>query len=656
MQISGRHFAESGFFANALTPVIDIGAEPVQPTHYTHYPPLPDFVNGLQQRLFGSLDISTYRILPDALSLISVVLFYRWVRSIWGALTANVAVVLLVSNLLWLQYADTIYHLPLCWCFGFLALERTAALVARPSYGTAACVASATFLCAMSSYDFLFFVPIVTCVTVRLLGLWPWSKAGRPAALAVACGAASALVVKLALVTWAIGLRGAYSDFMFQLEERATSHHSVQYASGLAPIVFGRMTRFFSPLLFFVAAMELIVLGRYLGKRTSASLATPLWLLAAAAPFLIVFSQLTAEQYHPMLQLLPFYAVAVASAVGALWKRARTWSRALAASTLLFAIAWQSLQFATFEKRFLARADSARVCEYLTANDRRNIVLTNAPLDAPIRAYFDRDALVVGGADDIVAHFVNELLDTQGDEPLHFIEFKDFEKIAFDKALYGLFAGERQWDWVANPGAHRAEWEPLLRERSANIVSAISRVGVAVVDTPTLRLWSLTRKTMLAHRAQALPTPTHHIDFGDRGSDEYKIAGIRFSERSDKQDGFAWTLRRQHTHYHFTMHGMLLVEDPIPINDARIVFRGVARSSRIVMALYASTPNQRVNVMLNGHMLGTWDVETSWATYAVAATASEFESTDVQELELEMSTANAANLGVAIRTLDIESR
>ena len=104
VQLSGRHFAEDGFVANAFTPVIDVGRETPDSLRYTHYPPLPDIVNGVEQRLFGPLDIASYRILSDLLSLASVVFFYRWVRSLWGGVTANVAVALLTTSLLWLQY------------------------------------------------------------------------------------------------------------------------------------------------------------------------------------------------------------------------------------------------------------------------------------------------------------------------------------------------------------------------------------------------------------------------------------------------------------------------------------------------------------------------------------------------------------------------
>lgn len=84
VQTSGRYFAETGFISNRFTPICDVGPRRAESLQYTHYPPLPDLINGLQQTLFGPVDIATYRILADLFALGSLFFFHRVVRSLWG--------------------------------------------------------------------------------------------------------------------------------------------------------------------------------------------------------------------------------------------------------------------------------------------------------------------------------------------------------------------------------------------------------------------------------------------------------------------------------------------------------------------------------------------------------------------------------------------
>jgi hypothetical protein len=295
---SGRYFARDGFAATGMTPVLDVGPLTPDSLRYTHYPPLPDLVNGVQQRVVGTMSIGGFRLLADLLSLLSLVFFYRFVRRFTSAAVAGYAVLLVGTNLLWLQYADTLHHVPLHRA-GYAALDQVGAWTERPARRRLAVILIATTLCALASYDFGLYLPIMTVAAVVWSGRRLRDRESWPVMMAVGAGLILGVVVKFALIAWAVGPVHLVHDLLFQFEERATARHSTNYTAGLMPIVSARLWRFFTPLF-----LVLLLAGPWLAwrrRRTGVDAPVALRPLVSGGgvPFCVVFPQLLVEQFHP---------------------------------------------------------------------------------------------------------------------------------------------------------------------------------------------------------------------------------------------------------------------------------------------------------------------------------------------------------------------
>jgi hypothetical protein len=84
IQLSGRVFARDGFLKNSFDPTIDLDPLPAHPLRYTHNPPLPDIVNGLEQTILGPRDITVYRIFALALTFSALAFLYLYVGLTWS--------------------------------------------------------------------------------------------------------------------------------------------------------------------------------------------------------------------------------------------------------------------------------------------------------------------------------------------------------------------------------------------------------------------------------------------------------------------------------------------------------------------------------------------------------------------------------------------
>lgn len=667
---SGRYFAKYGFVRLAFTPIIDVGPLDAESMRYTHYPPLPDVMNGVQQRIFGEADISTYRILADVLTLASLVFVYRWVRSLWGAVTANVTIALLTTSILWLQYADTIHHIPLYWFAGFGALDLASVWIderegdAKKRRRRLVMIGAATFMCNMASYDYFFFIPLLIAATLWMKGHRLRDRAMRPLLAAVVGGVVVAVLLKFSLVAWAVGPRNFVEDFFFQLQERATSKHSTEYRRGLWPIFFYRSLRFFTPLFFVVLVTQLVALvGRIVRHEDGDAAArlppaSPLFVLLAGVPFVAIFSQLFVEQYHPTTEFLPYYAIGVASVIAWLWERRSRVARTVAVVALLFAVGWEARELAAFEKTFLERDDAEAVHRYLAQHDTRRVVLTNAMVDAPFRYYFERHVIGVGHVkEQDVQWFVANFLDEDGDgTPVHFIQFPDVEKTAFDKLLYALFSREQKWSWIANPAPHKHEWLEIVKRRDAGVLAALENgLGRVVVETGRMRVWAIDRASLDRFQlAEIGPNDTRVIELGDPLSPKFKVAGFRYSEATGPGEAHAWTIERQPSRYRFTLHGLTQPPTGPSSKTAVLRFRAAPAKSKLTLIVYGGAPDQDVEVALNGTVVGRAPVIADWKELTFEIPREVFDASGIQKLELTPSKLNEHKLGVALRRVKMD--
>ncbi|MDB4938032.1 MAG: hypothetical protein JWP87_5004 [Labilithrix sp.] len=659
VQTSGRYFARYGFVNLRFTPVIDVGPLRPDSLRYTHYPPLPDLVNGVQQALFGEADISTFRIFADLLTLASLVFLYRWVRSLWGDITANVTLVLLTTNMLWLQYADTIHHVPLYWFCGFATLDLVARWLDDGKGRRLLLAVATTFLCMMASYDYFFFLPLAVAATIWMKGRRLRDRAVRPLLAAIVGGVTLAVLTKFSLVAWTTGFGNLVDDFVFQLHERATSKHSMSYRAGIAPTFFYRTIRFFTPVFFIVLGLQVVAIVHRLrrrGEETGMPSLSPLLLLACGVPFVALFSQLFVEQYHPMLQFMPYYAVSTAAFVAWLWEQRGRAGRALAVVAVLVAVAWEGREIAIFDKTFLARDDAAKVHDYLAKNDKRNVIFTNSWADAPTRFYFERHVLGIpvstkADMDYFMTHFFFE----DGDEPVHYIDFNDVDQSAIDKHLYGIFAAEKKWTWIADPIPHKAEISEYLRRRSEKPDRVFREFGRLVADAGRMRVYVLDRQAFdRAQIASLGDEETTLIDFNDDSSTKYKVMGIRYNEKTESGPGFSWTISRPLKHYRFTMQGLMHEPDGRPVSTAVLRLRSTPAHRRLRIMALRGAPAQQIEVRWNGTSLGRAESPADWGELSFDIPKQAFDPSGLQRLEIHTDQVNEYSLAVALRWIRIE--
>ena len=122
----------------------------------------------------------------------------------------------------------------------------------------------------------------------------------------LAAFAVAAVLFKVGTNAWALGgVKGFLADLHFQFAERATDKITrSSFQSGIWPTAYGRIERFFTLLLFPVAAFW--ALYPLIRKRWGASVpalavsrVNPLLLLLAAFPFLYLFREIWVGQYYP---------------------------------------------------------------------------------------------------------------------------------------------------------------------------------------------------------------------------------------------------------------------------------------------------------------------------------------------------------------------
>jgi hypothetical protein len=670
-QNAGHFFVKYGWGKTAFTPILDI--EPLTPEslRYTHYPPLPDILNGAQRQLFGASELSTFRIAAVGLSVLSLFLFYRWVESLWGTTAASFSLALFAGNLLWLQYADTVHHVPIYSATGFGALLCASrwlrAQKARHLFG----VGALTFLCFLASYDYVFFLPLTIVATALMREKRIWSPSTRRLLAALVVGAVAAIVTKYVLVIWAVGWTQFTSDLIFQFHERATTKHASSYREGLSSIALFRLWRFFTPLFFVVLAVHVaLVASTILARVRSRELpaapaaagwtATPLLVLLAGVPFLVVFSQLFCEQYHPTLLVLPYFAIGTGTLLARCWESPRLSAATVGALALL--LGWQVNEVARFPKRFLSRPDVAAVRTHLNEKDDRRFVLTNGATGAPFLYYWNRYALSTAGiAPEHIPRYATSLEDELGAGPVRFIHFANAEEIAFDKYVYGVFAPEKRWSWIADPGGRRSEWQPVLRARDDAMLAYVGQFGELELDTGTAQIWRIDRPRVMDFLAKkVLAHPTTTIDFGDVTSEDFKVHGFRYPERSTPGGpGFCWMQRTRPSRMIFTLKGLRHVPTGAPArNDAALrLAMAPGRAYRIEARLGSAVPDQHVTVTINGSTLAEVALAAGEFKEVVMEVPSDvLDASGLQRLGFAFTGANDDNLAVAVGRFEITAR
>ena len=503
---SGRNFFEHGFLQLRLTPYLLDPARIVSQGDrvfiYTHYPQLPDLMNGILRLVLRLTTITQFRFVALAFSFGSLFFIYRLVEAYWNRSTAQIALALWCWNPMWIQHADYLHHIPYGAFFGFGSVYFLRRYLLEQQRRWLVVSGAFLWLTYMASYDWWFFGPLLLAAATtwhhrELVSARVAKTLGFLAAFAVA-----AVAFKLATNIWALGgLDRFMKDLHFQFVERATdSITRTNYHNAVWPTLLGRVERFFTLLLFPIAAFWLL---HPLLRRRFAALQTPVAnpgvLFLAALPFLVLFTEIWVAQYYPAVLVIPFYAVGAAAIVSLVWQlphRAAKLVAAILTIALLANSADENLGFpAAFFPETVGAQMKAQIDSVSPPNQR---LIINHVFDAPYRYYMDRQ--VVGVT--LIPPGVAELgLLSFADTARHpetataagaiFVQHKHVVDELYDKGYYYLFAKLRLWKPWGNPRAYRAFVDSIVADRDSTLMSRVGLVGHKLYDTDFYAIWRI---------------------------------------------------------------------------------------------------------------------------------------------------------------------
>ena len=504
---SGRNFQKYGFLKLHLTPLLMDPAytrsfEPV--FVYTHYPQLPDLMNGVLRVALGMETLTQFRLVALVFSFTALFFVYQLLVQYWGRSTAQMGLALWVVNPLWIQHADYLHHAPYAAFFGFGSVYFLTRALGESRRGFLAASGIFLFITVLASYDYWFFAPLLlamaTVAHYRTVASW---SVVRPLAF-LALFAIAGLAVKLGTNAWALGgLQPWLKDLRFQFAERATDRVTrTSYRLGVVPTAYGRVERFFTvlliPIALFWASVPLLRRRWKTPFFTTASRVYNPWLLFfGALPFLYLFTEIWVAQYYPALLVLPFYAVATAAFIGLLSMSpgARVIGGFLFSALLLNSVYENS----RFKKAFFdlntVRTMSAQLDSVAGPGQQ---VLINHVFDAPYRYYFNRNTVAVALFPPRVA---NVGLESYADARRHwrsagpdgaiFVQHKHVKDELYDKGYYYIFGRLRLWALWANPEKHRELVDEMIVERDSTLMAHVARMGRKLYDAPDYAIWRI---------------------------------------------------------------------------------------------------------------------------------------------------------------------
>jgi hypothetical protein len=504
---AGRNFARYGFWKLHFTPVV-MDLEFVTPFDqamiYTHYPQLPDVMNGMLRVVFGFTDIVQFRFVALLFSFTSLFFIYRLLCAYWTRQTAQMAIALWVINPLWIQHADYLHHLPYAAFFGFGSLFFLVRYLREHGTRWLALSGGFLFFTVLSSYDYWFFAPLLIAGVI-----WEHYRAVRGPAIRVlgilALCAIAAALLKWTTNAWALGgIHAFIQDLRFQAVERGTDKAvKVDYGPGIWPTLTGRVERCFTLLLFPIAAFWLIapVLRRRVPKLFGESAPrspNPIFVLAAALPFLLLFTELWVGQYYPTVLVLPFYAIASAALAGLLLAHGQRSAR-LVGLLLFSTLALNSLyENANFDKAFFDR-DAIRTlgAQLDSVSHPGQQILVDHVFDASYRYYLHRNtvALILNPP----IHFAGAI--RYYSDPRRprvappsgaiFVQHKHLTDELFDKGYYYILGRAGLWGPWGNPERYRPELDAFIAHRDSELVAEVARHGDKLYDTDFYAIWRL---------------------------------------------------------------------------------------------------------------------------------------------------------------------
>lgn len=613
-----NYSSKYGFIKTSFTDVLDIGPLTHESYRYTHYPPFAEILYGCVRKLAGGkpLDISVYRFFAIGFAGLGLNGLFRFVSGVWGKTLASWATAFCATNLLWLQFADSMHQSPILFASGMTALAAVPGWVKGPRRWHLLAIAASTYVCFLTAYDYYFFLPTVALLTARVLGVPLLSKKMIKLAALVAVSGALAIATKSAFVSGALGWHGFLEDVHFQFLERATTKFSPDYRSGFAIIMAMRWNSYFTPLPFVLAlVLTFLALGRVRARGIKATVrsvffgaeelsghpASILILLIGALPFILVFSELSVEQVLPSQIMVPFYAVSCAVCVVWLGERKRTFALAAFAAVL----AWQGFHFARIPKAFMDRQVTAQIADYLKANDSGDFIVTNLMSDGPVQYFFDRHLLPPMDVVDHTPESYTELASKTKLGVFHAVYFEDPNGRLIDKSLWSLLPQRSRWAVIGAPFLLRGAALDVITDGDARVLEGLRRSGPEVLHLPGVRIFRIQVDVDIeakqVRNAKLLSEPTRYIDFGKKEAEVHKVSGFRFAENYPDVPGFCWTVNRSMQRTVLTKRGLTFLNDGMPAFESRLLLRfAQAQDEKVSLITWGSVNDQTLSATIDG--------------------------------------------------------
>jgi hypothetical protein len=364
-----------------------------------------------------------------------------------------------------------------------------------------------------------------------------------------------------------------------------------------------------------------------------------------AAPFVLLMSQLFAEQYHPSLCFLPFAAVGTGVLAASL-------RPALSVFLLAAPVAWAGWDIVTSPKVFVRDPDLALVREYLEREDKNVYLYSNALFSPTFRHSFNRHLvpLLVGEPSDFKER-AGAMFDELGDRPAHYVRFDAIDELTSDcKAQSYMAVAFGRRDWLEDPWSTREAWQARVRERSAAYDALVREVGVLAMRAGSMEVYRIDPVRIHAWRTRARDPQARVVSFGDESSIPFIVRGFRGVEKNPPP-GFDWTVSGPRKRMVLTARGVELVPGDGRKTAAMVI--DLPGPKKITLVGWSAVDDQRFRVRLNGHLL--LDVEMPRAFEAQEMKfAARPRQPGPQMLELEFDRTTPEGVGVALRTLSID--
>jgi hypothetical protein len=233
---AAQHYAEFGFMVDAGLPHIVHGArfpndgwvvdldQPLASGVYTRYPPLPDLLAGLYEKVFGFDHLWAWRLVPLLLSLAAILFAFLELRAVLdpagaGVLTFLLAAVPLITShmhgLHFEAYAHALLLVQLALLTRFFLAERA------PSRTRLVVLAGVGFVQGWLSYDYAFVVMLAAVPIALLIRAWGHSVPNRRVLLYTALGAGGFVLAAVLHVVQVAVFYHSFSQALADLAGRA---------------------------------------------------------------------------------------------------------------------------------------------------------------------------------------------------------------------------------------------------------------------------------------------------------------------------------------------------------------------------------------------------------------------------------------------------